>query len=301
MKGTQNQFSFIRAASLKQPGIKKQFPITGTRRRQPTEPRGLRTILQCIAGAIVLCAFQAQAQAVVTDDGFSFSPDPVGIVAGEYVYWQDDGSGPYTIISDTGAWAPFSTPNGLLFFQPGTYGYHDDVGDFGTVVVSPNVPPSVTITNPATNAVFSPPATFAFSADASDTDADGLSDVEFYVGTNLVDDVFSSPFTTTVTNLPLGTYVLTAIAYDNAGATATNQITIYVAITLTSPRIVAGSFQFNASGLTIGKTNVLQVSTNLASAASWVPLATNVATASTTSFTNSATVSRSFFRLFQLP
>jgi len=268
------------------------------------EPRGLRAILQCLAGAIVLSALQAQAQAVVTDDGFSFSPDPVNIVAGEIVYWQDDGSGPYLIISDTGAWAPFSTPNGLLFFQPGTYGYHDDVGDFGTVVVSPNVPPSVTITNPATNAVFSAPATFDFSTDASDTDADGMSDVEFYIGTNLVDDVFSSPFTTTVTNLPLGTYVLTAIAYDNAGATATNQITIYVqnpSITLTAPRIVAGSFQFDVSGLTIGKTNVLQVSTNIASAASWVPLATNVATASTTSFTNSATVSRRFFRLFQLP
>ena len=86
--------------------------------------------------------------------------------------------------------------------------------------------------------------------------------------------------------------------------TATNQITIYVqnpSITLTAPRIVAGSFQFNASGLTIGKTNVLQVSTNLASAASWVPLATNVAAATTMSFTNAATASRRFFRLFQLP
>src|SRR5204863_1660840 len=107
--------------------------------------------------------------AFVTDDGFSFSPDPVNIVAGEYVYWVDDGSGPYLISSDTGAWAPFQTPNGVVFTQPGQYGYHDDAGDFGTVFVTPNIPPSVTITNPATNAVFSAPATFTISTDASDT------------------------------------------------------------------------------------------------------------------------------------
>jgi len=249
-------------------------------------------------------AVQAHGQALVTDDGFSFSPDPVNIIAGGTVDWEDDGSGPYVIISDTGAWTPFLTPGGVLFNQPGRYDYHDDAGDLGTVIVTANLPPSVTITNPVNNAVFSAPATFDFSADASDPDADGMSDVEFYVGTNLVDDIFSSPYTTTVTNLPLGTYVLTAIAYDNLFATATNQITIYVqngGITLTSPRIVAGTFQFNASGLTIGKTNVLQASTNLASATSWVSLVTNVANVSTMSFTNPATLNRRFFRLFQLP
>ena len=265
----------------------------------------LRSIVRGLAGGIVLYTVQAQAQVVVTDDGFSFSPDPVNIVAGESVYWVDDGSGPYQIISDTGAWATFSTPGGLYFTQTGSYSYHDDAGDFGSVVVSPNIPPMVTITNPTNNAVLAPPASFDFSADASDTDADGLSDVEFYVGTNLVDDIFASPFTTTVTNLTAGTYVLTAIAYDNVGATATNQITITVGIPLPillkSPRITAGTFQFVASGLAIGKTNIVEATTNLASAPSWVFLSTNVATSSTMSFTNPAAISRRFFRLIQLP
>jgi hypothetical protein len=269
------------------------------------ELRIYRTILRCIASGILLCALPAHADAFVTDDGFSFSPDPVNIVVGEAVFWEDDGSGPYVIISATGAWTPFLTPGGILFTQPGTYDYYDDVGDFGTVIVTPNIPPSVTITNPATNAVFAPPAAFDFSVDASDLDSDGLSDVEFYVGTDLVDDVFFSPFTTTVTNLAAGTYVLTAIAYDNAGATATNQITIYVqnpqAITLKAPRIAAGTFRFDVSGLAIGKTNILQTSTNLASTTSWVPLVTNVASSSTMSFTNPAALSRRFFRLLQLP
>ncbi|MEI4861389.1 Ig-like domain-containing protein, partial [Klebsiella pneumoniae] len=89
-----------------------------------------------------------------------------------------------------------------------------------TINVTANLPPSVTITNPTANAILTAPATFEFSVDASDPD-DGLSDVEFYVGTNLVDDVFSAPFATGITNLTAGTYVLTAIAYDNVGATAT--------------------------------------------------------------------------------
>lgn len=258
--------------------------------------------LTLLAGVVGFCAFHAKADVVVTDNGSTFSPDPVNIVVGQAVLWKDDGSGPYQITSATGAWTPFNTPGGILFSQSGTYSYYDDVGNFGTVQVSPNIPPSVTITNPATNAVFSAPASFLFAADASDPDADGVSDVEFYVGTNLVDDVFSSPFATTVTNLTAGTYQLTAIAYDNAGATATNSITIYVGgITLITPRVVAGRFLFSASGLTPGKTNVLQTSTDLiTSGANWVPLATNVATAGNMSFTNAA-MRRVFFRLIQLP
>src|SRR5207249_9631364 len=51
MRGIQNQLSVTRATSLNR--------------------RGLRTILQCIASAFVVCALQAHAQALVTDDGFS--------------------------------------------------------------------------------------------------------------------------------------------------------------------------------------------------------------------------------------
>jgi hypothetical protein len=261
-----------------------------------------RGIFISIVVLIGFCAAKANADVLVIDDGFNFSPNPVNIVAGEAVFWEDDGSGPYQIVSNSSAWTPFDTPGGLVFNQAGTYSYHDDAGDFGTINVSPNIPPYISITNPVTNAVLTAPATFVFGADASDTDSDGLSDVEFYVGTNFVDDVFSSPFTTTVTNLPAGTYSLTVIAYDNAGATTTNSITIFVQnITLTSAKILAGKFQFNASGLTTGKTNVLQTSTNLVSAANWVSIATNVATTNSLSFTNSATGVRNFFRLVQLP
>lgn len=264
----------------------------------------LRIIRASIVTFLVLCGFRTRADVFVLDDGFSFSPDPVNIVTGEAVFWSDDGSGPYAIISDSSAWSSFYTPGGVLFTAPGTYSYHDDVGDFGTVYVTANVPPSVTITNPAANAIFTAPASFDFAVDASDPD-DGLSDVEFYVGTNLVDDVFSAPFVTSVTNLAAGTYILTAIAFDTVGATATNQVTIYVQnpvpVTLTAPKIIGGHFVFDGSGLIAGKTNVLQTSTNLFSSANWVSVSTNIAANSTMSFTNAISFNRRFFRLIQLP
>ena len=271
------------------------------------------TLLRCLTVLIFICVANAQAQPVVTvtDDGVSFgyfSPDPVNIVVGEGVYWVDDGVS-YNIISDTGAWPTFSTPGpssgGIFFTQPGTYGYQDDYMETGTINVSADVPPTVSITYPTNGTVLTPPATFDFSADATDNDSVGMSDVEFYVGTNMVDDVFSTPYTTTVSNLVAGTYVLSVIAYDNVGATATNQVTITIVnpvpIQLQSFKMTAGTFRFNASGLTIGKTNILEATTNFVSAASWINLSTNIATAGTMSFTNPAAIRQRFFRLVQLP
>src|SRR5215467_14664448 len=119
-----------------------------------------RRVLTFITLVISCTEFLANADVLVTDDGTSFSPDPANIVVGQTVFWQDDGTGPYQIISDTGAWSPFNTPGGVIFSQTGNFSYHDDLGNFGTVQVAPNLAPSVTITNPATNAVFSAPANF---------------------------------------------------------------------------------------------------------------------------------------------
>lgn len=261
-----------------------------------------RAVLFLIVSLLALVrASYGQVCVTVIDDGFSFSPDPVCIVTGECVYWIDDGSGPYTIYSDTAAWTPFDTPGGILFTQAGSYGYSDDFLHSGTVNVSVNVPPSVTITNPANNAVFTPPASFTFAANASDTDCDGLSDVAFYVGTTLVADVFSSPYSTVVTNLAAGNYTLKVIAYDNGGGSATNSITIHVQIILSGVKVTAGQFLFTATGLTVGKTNIVEVSTNLVPSANWSGIGTNLATSTSASFTNAVSGKSRFFRLHQLP
>jgi len=178
---------------------------------------------------LALGAIPALAGVIVDVTMFSLAPNPVNIVTGEAVFWTDaDGGGPYSIYANSGSWSTVTDGYGVRFTQAGTYGYYDDNGNDGTIYVTVNIPPSVTITNPANHAIFSAPASFSFTAAASDTDTDGLSDVEFYLGPDLIDDVFSAPFTTTVTGLTAGNYTLTAIAYDNGGATATNSISITV-------------------------------------------------------------------------
>jgi len=276
--------------------------------------KGLGYLLRCLVAAFLLATFHAHAQPQsppvvnVYDDGISFTPDPVYIVTGEAVSWTDDGTG-YTIISDSGSWNSFQIPGGILFTDAGTYQYLDDAGDTGTIYVTPNIPPTVTITSPTNQMSFTSAATIDFSADGGDTDADGLYSVQLWLGPNLLAEVFSAPFTTTIANLPVGSYVLTAIAYDNVGAAATNQINITIAgggggnppiIALAAPRLVAGTFQFDVSGLVVGKTNLVETLTDLSST-NWVAVATNIAASSSMTFTNSIGNNAAFFQVIQLP
>lgn len=97
---------------------------------------------------------------------------------------------------------------------------------------------------------------------------------------------------------------MTAIASDNAGARATNSITISVqnpaAITLANATIVAGQFQFSVTGLTAGQTNLLQSTADVSFAGSWVSVSTNVAASASATFTNAIGVGNRFYRLIQL-
>jgi len=246
---------------------------------------------------------------------FNLSPATVNIEAGDVVFWVEDDEdfGPYAI---SGPWGVVATPRGVQFPAPGTFHYTASSvfggGDWpGTVIVSQGVPnslPTVTITNPTNNAVFAAPASFAFTAEASNPDPNDVWDVEFWVNDVMVDDVFNPPYTTMVTDLPVGTYTLMAIVWDFSLETATNSITITVTdstpitpIALTATTLTGGNFEFNASGLIAGKTNVLQTSTNLASPLNWVSIATNVAASNTATYTNKITPGQHFFRVLQLP
>ena len=194
------------------------------------KPRILpKTFARIFALLAAFVALHVRADVVVQVTLFSLSPNPVNITTGEAVFWTDaDGGGPYGIYANNGAWSTSTDSSGIRFLQPGTYYYYDDAGDSGTINVTLNIPPSLSIVNPTNGSVLVAPANFSFSVNAADTDVDGLSDVEFYVGTNLVDDIFSPPFTTAVTNLAAGNYTLTAIAYDNANASTARSVSISV-------------------------------------------------------------------------
>jgi hypothetical protein len=81
--------------------------------------------------------------------------------------------------------------------------------------------PLVTITNPVNSAVLyvsNPLAGMTVSATASDLDGT-VTNVQFFAGTNKIGQSAASPWSATWTNMTSGSYLLTAHATDNSGAT----------------------------------------------------------------------------------
>ncbi|MCK6434187.1 MAG: Ig-like domain-containing protein [Aquabacterium sp.] len=85
----------------------------------------------------------------------------------------------------------------------------------------PNTPPSVSLTSPAPGSTYTAPATIALAASASDTDG-SVAKVEFYAGATKIGEDTTAPYAVNWSSVPAGSYSLTAVATDNAGATATS-------------------------------------------------------------------------------
>jgi glucose/arabinose dehydrogenase len=84
-----------------------------------------------------------------------------------------------------------------------------------------NVPPSVSIVNPANGASYSAPATITINAAASDPDG-SVTKVEFFQGGTKLGEDTSAPYSFTWSGVSAGSYSLTAAATDNAGSTSTS-------------------------------------------------------------------------------
>ena len=235
------------------------------------------------------------------------SPNLLRVLTNEPIVFIADDLGPYAVVSYNWAAGTIYLPQAgstgqvVLAFS-GIYNYEDGKGGFGTIYV--NIPPSCKITNPTNNAVFTAPASFNFIVDARNTDQDGLIGVDFWLGTNYLDGKLFQPFTVPVNNLGPGTYTLKAIAVDYSYATATNTVTITVlppSLLLSKTRRAGSQLIFEVSGLTPGKSHVVEARSGLGLEAGWVPLRTNVATASSMSLTNPISPGAAFFRVYQLP
>ena len=88
-------------------------------------------------------------------------------------------------------------------------------------VTPPNAAPAISISSPANGATFTAPAAIVVSAAASDLDGT-IASVEFFAnGASLGIDT-SAPFTAGLSGPVAATFVLTAVATDNNGATATS-------------------------------------------------------------------------------
>ena len=236
------------------------------------------------------------------------SPEFLTVLTNEPIIFVADDAGPYAVVSFNWAAGTIylpsmgSTGKVVLAFS-GVYNYEDGRGGFGTIYV--NVPPSCKITNPTNNAVFTAPASFDFIVDARNIDQDGLIGVDFWLDDTYLDgrgrfDSFIVP----VTNLGPGTYKLIAAAidYSYAIAWATNTITVLPpTLVLSNARKAGNQFVFDVSGLTAGKSVALDTRSALTEDNNWVPMQTNVATATTMTLTNPLSPGAAFFRARQLP
>jgi predicted amidohydrolase/regulation of enolase protein 1 (concanavalin A-like superfamily) len=101
----------------------------------------------------------------------------------------------------------------------------------------PNSPPTSAIASPASGATFVAPATIPVSVSAADGDGT-ITTVELFANGTLIATDPSAPYEFTWSNVPAGSYALTARATDNAGAATTSSA---VNITVSDPSPPPGS------------------------------------------------------------
>lgn len=118
-----------------------------------------------------------------------------------------------------------------------------------------NQPPIIAITVPApNNATFTEGDIITVTANATDSDGQVMK-VEFYAGTTRIGEIMSAPYTITWKNVQKGTYALTALAYDDNGASTTSAVVTIIVKEKTTPVDPVSGFyraiNLNGPGLTI--------------------------------------------------
>ena len=273
----------------------------GTKMDIQTSKRNETTMKNCslsiksplVALAVVLLAGGNLRAATnhVAFGSFFFNPKSLTINVGDTVIWSGP-AGSHSVTGRPGSDPLCGSAVGIstcthTFSTAGTFPYicipHQGLGMTGivSVVTATMVPPSVSITNPADGAVFAAPADIAIEAKALDTDG-SVTNVQFFGNGALLGAETTNPFSIMASNLVEGNYALAAVAFDNGGLSSTSavvniSVVAPVALTLSSPVITNGRFQFNYTA-NAGLRYVIENSTNLMS---WTSITTNTASSGT--------------------
>ena len=230
-----------------------------------SDMKSLFKILPGVAAAAVLClgcplsGFAAMTNVTVGNPTDRFAPAVVTIAAGDQVIWtwaaihHSTTSGTNGVASDDNGVPSGLWDTGLINTLPhtftntfpvaGNYSYycsmHFNMGMTGAVIVtSGNIPPTISITNPATGALFVAPANVTIQA-AVTNGSGTVTNVQFRIGLTILTNDNAAPFAGTTNNLAAGSYTLMAIGSDNNGLKSTNSVNITVdtppAVTITNP------------------------------------------------------------------
>ena len=179
--------------------------------------------------------------------------------------------------------------------------------DFEYLRTTPAVslpPPTVTITNPAANAVFAAPANVMVGA-AAEESGGTVTNVQFFTNNTSFGSVSAAPFTLTADNLAAGAYSFTAVA-TAAGISTTSSpvnITVVTPVTvgLTNFALSTGSkFQFSYSA-NVGLSYMVQRASKL-NPGNWITLTTNLAASNPVVFVDvHATNNPAYYRVGRVP
>jgi len=114
--------------------------------------------------------------------------------------------------------------------------------------------PTVSLTAPAPNAIYTAPASVPLAATAASTSGGTITQVQFYDGTSLLGTDTTSPYALTAT-LAAGVHTLFARAFDSSGATAdSTAVSVFVrrAGSTVAPALhVVGNRLVDAAGATV--------------------------------------------------
>jgi hypothetical protein len=132
-----------------------------------------------------------------------------------YIFtWNNVAAGPYTLIAKA----------------------TDTLGATGTsaavdITVNPpiNQPPTIEITSPTSGSTYTAPASIPITAFATDSDG-SVAKVEFIQTSIILGQDTTYPYSFTWSNVPAGTYALTARATDNLGAVTTSPTIVNVTV-----------------------------------------------------------------------
>jgi hypothetical protein len=108
------------------------------------------------------------------------------------------------------------------------------IATLATASASTNQPPTVSLSSPSSGATYPMGSTIPITASAADADG-STTRVEFYAGSTLIGTDTSSPYSASWPNVPAGSYSLTALAWDNAGASTRSAARTVTVSSLTSP------------------------------------------------------------------
>jgi plastocyanin len=247
---------------------------------------------------------------VVADFSFTPSSLPNGTV-GDTIFFTNTSLSLHTATGDSPnepfcgpAAIPANTRCIVVLSNAGVFPYHctfhpQPVFNMTGVVVVAG-PPLANITSPLNNASLPEPGNFTFTVDAVKLGGT-VTNVEFFANAVSLGRATNAPFSVNATNLPAGSYTLTARATDNSGFSgfaAPVMISVGTPLQLLSPFIAGDTFQFDVT-TSPGLTYVVERSPILPP--NWSPLQTNLATGATLRVVEPLASTQMFYRAFQQP